>query len=657
MIRPQLTLDLHSEMIVDNFAGGGGASTGIEMALGRCVDIAINHDPEALALHEANHPQTKHLPEDVWKVDPLAVTNGRPVGFAWFSPDCKHFSKAKGGKPRSKKIRGLAWVMVKWATLVRPRVMVLENVEEFKTWGPLLDDGSPCPKRKGKTYRSFVAQLRRLGYQVEDRELRACDYGAPTIRKRLFLIARCDGEPIVWPEPTHGNPNSAEVKAGKLLPWRTAAECIDWSIPCPSIFERSRPLADATMRRIARGIQKFVINAAKPFIVKVNHSGCDHFRGQDLGEPLQTITAKHGWGLATPFVSRFNSEKRESDAPRGQTPEEPLSTQDTQNRFAVVAPTIVGAGGPTYSAKPKPVDEPANTLTTENHAALVSAFLAKHQSERHPGEIQGASVEAPAPTVKATDSNAVVAAHLIRHFGASTGQPADEPAPTVLAGVEKTGVVAATLVGCGGRAGQSRPRGIDEPTATGTSKADACLVTANLAVQTTGHSGGRADEPLKTIATGGHHSLVTSNLAKLKGTCRDGQPTDEPLHTVQAGGNHYAEVRAFLIKYYGEGGQDQDCREPMHTIPTKDRIGLVTIEGEEYLISDIGMRMLKPHELYTAQGFPAGYIIAPIIKDRRLPKHAQVRMCGNSVCPPLARAITAANVPELSAWKKGERAA
>lgn len=653
MIRPQLILDLNEELIVDNFAGGGGASTGIELALGRHVDIAVNHDPEAVAMHAINHPQTHHECEDVFKVDPLQVTKGRPVGFAWFSPDCKHFSKAKGGKPRSKKIRGLAWIMVKWAALVRPRVMVLENVEEFKTWGPLLDDGSPCPKRKGKTFRSFVAQLRRLGYQVEDRELRACDYGAPTIRKRLFLIARCDGKPIVWPEPTHGRPDSPPVKSGKLQPWRTAAECIDWSIPCPSIFERKKPLAEATMRRIARGIQKFVINAANPFIVKVNHAGCEHFRGQSLDEPLQTITAKHGWGLATPVLT----EHANASAQRVFAVDEPLRTQCGEvkgGHFAVVAPHLVGAGGPTYGGKPKPLDEPGNTQTTENHAALVaahltrynsekrendaprgqepaapvstldtqnrfglvSAFLAKHQTERHPGEVQGASVEDPAPTVKAKDSNALVTAH---------------------------------LVGCGGRAGQSRPRGVDEPTATSTAKADTCIVTANLLVNTTGHPGGAATEPLKTVcAEGTHHALVTSHISKLKGTCKDGQPTEEPLHTVQAGGNHYAEVRAFLIKYYSEGGQDQPCTEPMHTIPTKDRIGLVTVGGEEFFISDIGMRMLEPHELYAAQGFPKSYIIAPIFNGRRLPKHAQVRMCGNSVCPPLAEAITAANVPEMS---------
>ena len=505
------------ELIVDNFAGGGGASTGIYLGLGRHPDIAVNHDPAALAVHTANHPATVHLCEDVFAVDPGAVTAGRPVGFAWFSPDCKDFSKAKGGKPRRKKIRGLAWVMVKWAAVKRPRVMVLENVEEFQGWGPLLKDGSRCPDRIGNTFRNFVARLKNLGYVVEWKELRACDYGAPTIRKRLFLIARCDGRKIVWPAPSHGSPESAEVKCGKQLPWETAAECIDWSIPCPSIFERKRPLAEATLRRIARGIRKFVIDSARPFIVKVNHSGSGHFRGQSLAQPLQTITAKHGWALATPFLT----EHANASSQRTFAATEPLRTQCAQvkgGHFAVVAPVL-----------------------TKNHSGEVAAFLAKHFSG-----VTGSALGAPVHTVTATDHNAVVMTHLAKLYGTTTGQS-----------------------------------------------------------------------------------------------------MSEPMHTVTGGGNHLAEVRAFLIKYYGEGGQDQQCLDPMHTIPTKDRIALVTVEGEEYVITDIGMRMLEPHELYAAQGFPRDYIIAPEYKGRAMAKHAQVRMCGNSVCPPIAAAIAQANVPEM----------
>jgi len=307
MLNPQFILPIATELVVDLFAGGGGASTGIEQAIGRHVDIAINHDPEAVSLHEANHPQTRHFVSDVFEVDPLVVTDGQPVGLLWASPDCKHFSKAKGGKPVSKKIRSLAGVVIKWVKALKPtnchpRIIHLENVEEFQTWGPLVKReitttdacGNtvvsmaeyPCPLRKGQTFKRWVSTLRSLGYQVEWRELRACDYGAPTIRKRLFLVARRDGMPIVWPEPTHGAHDSLPVKQKKLKPWRTAAECIDWSVTAPSIFERSKPLADATCRRIAKGIMRYVVNSADPFIV-TNTTG---HPGAKITEPLRTVT-------------------------------------------------------------------------------------------------------------------------------------------------------------------------------------------------------------------------------------------------------------------------------------------------------------------------------------------------------------------------------
>lgn len=460
MIRDQFLLDLSRELIIDNFAGGGGASTGIELALGRHVDIAINHDPEAVAMHALNHPQTEHHCESVWDIDPLAVTQGRPVGLAWFSPDCKHFSKAKGGQPRDKRIRGLAWVAVRWAALVRPRVIILENVEEFATWGPLLDDGTPCPARRGDTFRAFVRQLQEQGYAVEWRELRACDYGAPTTRKRLFLIARCDGKPIVWPAPTHGAPGSPEVKARTRKPWRTAAECIDWTILAPSIFDRARPLAEATLRRIARGVRRYVIEAAKPFVVQ---------------------TAD---GLAVPAMIQTGYGEREGQAPGVPGLDKPLGT--------------VVAGGAKH--------------------AIVTAFLAKH-------------------------------------FGGNYTGP-----------------------------------------------------------------GAPLTEPMHTITTQDHHALVC----------------------------------AFLVKYYGEGGQDQHIDDPLHTIPTVDRFGLVTVEQQQYRIADIGMRMLEPRELYRAQGFPESYQIAPVIAGKPLPKRAQVRMCGNSVSPPLAAALARANVPELMTFNARE---
>lgn len=554
MIRDQFLLDISPELIIDNFAGGGGASCGIELALGRHVDHAINHDPEAVAMHAMNHPQTEHHCESVWDVDPLALTQGRPVGLAWFSPDCKHFSKAKGGKPRDKKIRGLAWVAMRWAALVRPRVIMLENVEEFRTWGPVLTDGSPCPKRKGDTFRSFVRQLEAMGYTVEHRELRACDYGAPTIRKRLFLIARCDGKPIVWPEPTHGAPDSAAVLSGLRKPWRTAAECIDWSIPCPSIFERAKPLADATQRRIARGIRRYVIDSADPFIVKVNH-GYDYFRGQAIGEPLQTITAKHGYGIVAPVLTE-------------------CANASTQRSW--------------------PADEPLRTQCAEvkgGHFALASATLVQTGYGERPGQAPRApGLDKPLGTVVAGGAkHALVSAFLAKHYGGNYDGP-----------------------------------------------------------------GVSLDQPTSTVTTTDHHALVSSHLVKLRNN-QFGQDTREPMPTLTAGGGHVGAVRTFLVKYYSEGGQDQDCRDPMHTIPTKDRLGLVTVAGEQYQIADIGMRMLEPHELYAAQGFPSTYVIAPVIDGRRLPKHAQVRMCGNSVSPPMAAALVRANVPEMAAWSAKER--
>lgn len=327
------------ELIVDNFAGGGGASTGIELATGRSVDIAINHDPAAIAMHRANHPATKHYCENVWDVDPVEACAGRPVGLAWFSPDCKHFSKAKGGKPVEKAIRGLAWVAIRWAKLVRPRVIILENVEEFTTWGPLIGN-RPDPMRKGQTFRRFVHALKRYGYRVEWNELRACDYGAPTIRKRFFLIARCDGLPIVWPEPTHGDPSTLFVASGILHPWRTAAEIIDWTIPCPSIYDRKKPLCENTMRRIARGLRKFVLEHPQPYIVDdhiapfliqyhTEQSGKE-VRGQAVDKPLMTADSSNRYGLVTALLIKYYGQGE------GQSLREPLHTITVKDRFGLV---------------------------------------------------------------------------------------------------------------------------------------------------------------------------------------------------------------------------------------------------------------------------------------------------------------------------------
>lgn len=556
------TVNLFDEIVVDNFAGGGGASTGIEMALGRSPEIAINHDPDALAMHTVNHPSTEHYCESVWDIVPRDVVAGRPVGLVWLSPDCKHFSKAKGSTPVSKKIRGLAWIALRWAAQVRPRVIMLENVEEFQTWGPLLidQDGNarPDPAKKGRTFNSFINALRRQGYKVEWRELRACDYGTPTIRKRLFLIARRDGAAIVWPKPTHGDPASDQVKAGKLLPWRTAADIIDWSIPCPSIFltqeeakaqglKVKRPLAEATMRRIAKGVERFVINAAEPFIVNTRNGEREgqQPRIRGIEQPLWTVTAQGSQGaICIPTLAPFITEHANASHQRNM-----------------------------------PADEPLRTICAEvkgGHFALVAPVIA-------------------------------------RQFGNSVGQSVEDPLGTVMAKADKSQLVAAFL-----------------------------------AKHYTGVVGAELTQPLPTVTTVDHNALVTSHLVKLRGTCQHGQPVTEPIPTVTAGGLHIGEVRAFLLKYYGTNiGHAAD--EPLQTVTTKHRFGLITVRGEDYQIVDIGMRMLEPHELFAAQGFPSDYVIAHDTTGKKFTKTAQVARCGNAVCPPLAAALVRANLPEMCA--------
>ena len=608
------------EIIVDNFAGGGGASTGIELAIGRSVDIAINHDENAIAMHKTNHPDTLHYCESVFDVDPVAATGGKPVGLAWFSPDCRHFSKAKGSKPVKKEIRGLAWIVLRWALAKRPRVMMLENVEEFKTWGPLLDEElRPDPERAGETFAAFVGMLSTgidanhpalaevceflsiqpgslqaqqlisgLGYEVDFRELRACDFGAPTIRKRFFMIMRCDGRAIQWPTATHGDPKSLEVQSGKLMPWRTAAECIDWNIPTLSIFDRKKPLAENTLKRIARGIQRFVIESAQPFIVKCNHTstrtGYDCFRGQGLDEPLQTITKKHGYALAVPHLTKFRT----------------------------------GATG-------QPVTEPVPTVTAGTSARPGGN-----------GHALGVVEAALTPFVA-------------RQFGASIGHRADEPSATITAGGGgKSQLVTPTLIqmGYGERPGQQpRVLQLDNPLGTVTAGGNKfATVSAFLAKHYGGNYTGPGvglDEPTHSVTTVDHHAVVASHLVKLRGTCRDGQMLDVPMPTITAGGQHVGEVRTFLETYCGESEDEW----------------LVTIEGIKYQIVDIGMRMLQPHELYKAQGFPDGYVIDQDYRGNRYAKDKQVARCGNAVPPPFARALVEANLPELCANQKAGAAA
>ncbi|WP_416053843.1 DNA cytosine methyltransferase [Duganella violaceipulchra] len=745
-LTPQL--DLGHELIIDNFAGGGGTSTGLEEAFGRPVDIAINHDPEALALHAMNHPLTKHLCESVWDVDPIKVTNNQPVGLVWLSPDCKHFSKAKGGTPVAKNIRGLAWVTLRWAAKCKPRVIMLENVEEFKTWGPLLVDAEgnfrPDPSKKGRTFESFLRQLRGHGYTVDHKEMRASDYDTPTIRKRFFLVARRDGLPIRWPVPTNGAPTSAGVLAGNLAPWRTAAECIDWTIPCPSIFERKRPLADATLRRIAKGIQRYVVDAETPFIigqggpiysgkpvsadqpfgtlttenhralvvpsiVPVTHQGGD--RSESVHEPFRTITsaqrgekalavatlvdAAHGevspsgvkrWGpgckdISTPLgtvtasggnaalVTAFLNEHANSSNQRTMPADEPLRTICAQvkgGHFSAVSATLVGVGGRAGESRPRGANEPAATITAKGDTAIATAFLAKHYTG-----VVGSDLEDPLGTVTSCDHHSLITTHIQRDMGRSVGHPADVPLATVTAGGGgKAALVSAHITKF--RTGATgSDMNLPVPTITAGPKENPAgaphalgIVTAHIEAmysQKGDESRGQdAREPIKTVTASAQHAVMTSSLVKLRGTSSTAS-MDEPLHTVSAGGQHHAEVRAFLLAYYGTD-QDQSPNSPLATVTSRDRFGLVTIQGVDYQIVDIGLRMLEPAELYRAQGFPAAYVIREIpdpkllFKDGHqadgnpldlprvpLTKSAQVRMCGNSVCPPMARALIQAN--------------
>ena len=540
---------INGELIVDNFAGGGGASTGIELATGYSVDIAINHDPEAIKMHKANHPNTKHYCENVWAVDPVKACNGHPVGLAWFSPDCKHFSKAKGGKPKDKNIRGLAWVALRWAGLVRPKVIMLENVEEFKTWGPLNRRHHPIKSKQGKTFERFVQQLRDLGYEVEFRELIAADYGAPTMRKRFFMIARCDGKPIVWPEPTHAPADSEAVKAGLLKPYVGAYTQIDFSRPCPSIFDTSeeikekygiravRPLAKKTMDRIARGLKKFVLDNPEPFIIQCNHGG--ERRPNDIREPMPTITGKHGYGIVEPYLvqCKFNNE-----------------AQDVQ--------------------------KPIGTLTTVGSHLLVSPTLIQYHSETSKDEVRGQTIKDPIMTVDGSNRYGLVTSFLHKYYD-------------------------------GGYKG----------------------------------AGDSIENPLPTVTSWDHNSVVTANLIQMNNHC-DGKDIRQPLPTITAGDGHFGEVRAFLIKYYGDA-TGQDIEQPLDTVTTKDRFGLVTIEGVDYQIVDIGLRMLEPKELYGCQGFPDDYIIDHDYTGKIYPRSEQVRRCGNAVCPPIPAALVKANLPEL----------
>jgi DNA (cytosine-5)-methyltransferase 1 len=631
------------ELMVDNFAGGGGASTGIELATGRIVNIAVNHDRAAIEMHEKNHPYTEHFCEDVWQIDPKKVTGGRPVAIVWGSPDCTHFSKAKGGTPVSKKVRGLAWVLCKWAGTVKPRVIIMENVEEFMTWGPVIpmrkngrclkkvyEKGKKKPKlvvaekgevltedqqvfipdknRAGQTFNRFVGQLRALGYEVAWKVMRACDYGAPTSRKRFFLIARRDGQPIVFPKPTHG--------IGKgLKPFRTAAECIDWSIPGKSIFGRKKPLSVNTMKRIARGLDKFVIKSPKPFIMQMNFENPP----QDVDSPLSTITAVNKHYVAEPKVRPYIMSNNTNNVPHGV--DEPMPTITTGIRNFVCCPSLVQYHGEQSEkeVRGQRIDKPLNTIDTRNRYGISTAFLSKYYS----GENQaGADVQEPMPTVTAIDHNALVGVCLSSRYGDGNdgrGQELDKPMPTVT-GTNHSHLLSANLIKY--YSGEEQYQSVEAPLHTITTEPRFYLASSHICTFRKNTDGQDVRTPLSTVTTKEHHAEIRTYLTKLTGKEKDL--------------GLWSEVRQLLNDYAGYNIAD-------------DEILILDIGGIPHYISDVSMRMLEPKELAKAQGFPDDYVLQ--VSDS-YSKQAQIARIGNSVCPVMAEVLVRANLPELCPKKR-----
>lgn len=639
-LHSQPLLDMHHAIIVDLFAGGGGASSGIEEATGRMVDIAVNHSKTAVELHRANHPQTAHYHCDVFEVDPRMVTQGRRVGLLWASPDCTYHSKARGGKPireANKKRRALAWVVTRWANQVGPDVIMLENVEEFAQWGPLVGSREalkPCHKRRGKTFRRWVWELRNAGYKVEWREMRACDHGAATIRKRLFVIARRDGQPIVWPEATHGPSRSK--------PFDVTANHIDWSRPMCSIFATKeearawgqehgqaapiRPLAEKTLARIARGVKRFVIDNPKPFLVNIAFgdngrwgSGC-----RSTEEPLNTITTKGDAAIVAPFtVPRYG--EREGQQPRcGRLDEPGPVIVPTGNGQQVVAPFVAGVGGRQGQSPERSADQPFQTITAKADSVIVAANLIGYHDDTG-ATARVAGLQAPIPTIDCANRFGVVASFLGQFNGGfatgntGDGKPIDEPMTTIACKGPHQAVISAF-----------------------------CNVNRN-----NGTSGYALDEPGHTLtAIGAYHNVVAAHIKRDFGTST-GHAIDEPLATITSdGGGKASIVASFMLKYYGEG-TGQQLSEPLDTITTRDRFALITTKSGA-VIYDIAMRMLTPRELYSCQGFRPTYIIDRTADGTPISKTEQVRMVGNSVCPPLARALVAANCEHLIARPRKE---
>ena len=587
-------IDLLDEIIVDNFAGGGGASTGIELATGRPVDIAINHDPDAILMHRTNHPYTEHLQASVWDVDPVEVCRGRPVGLAWFSPDCKHFSKAKGSALVDRNIRGLAWIVLRWAGTVRPRVIILENVEEFVTWGPVRK-GKPVRKKAGETFRRWKEQLEALGYAVEHRELVAADYGAPTTRKRFVLIARRDGLPIVWPERTHAPADDPETIAGKCKPWRSAAEIIDWSLPLYSVFESRReikekygvnavrPLAENTMRRIIRGVDKHTIRSGRPFIVPTGYGEREGQtpRVNDIDKPVPTVVGSGKHNLCEPVLA-------------------PFTFSNTGHSVGSTA------------------DQPVGTIRTAGGEVLAAAQLIQYHTEKTENA-RTSGLRAALPTVDGSNRHALVTAHLNEYYG--NGAPID----------------------------------IRDPLRTVTSHDREALTSVVLHPVHAGGYKGRGNTPtapVNTITGAGGLMLAAHHLAVFKG--RDvGQEADKPLRTVTAQGGEFALGRTIVHTY--APGQDLGHWPKVRALLNRwcgyeladNEVLLIRIGGAWWFIADIRIRMLAPRELYRAMGFPEDYIIERDWLGNEYGKTKQVARCGNAVCPPMAEAVVRAN---YEAW-------
>ena len=616
------------EIIVDNFAGGGGASTGIEIATGMAVAIAINHDPAAILMHKTNHPYTEHFQASVWDIDPVAVCRGRSVGLAWFSPDCKHFSKAKGAALVDRKIRGLAWITLRWAAKVRPRVIILENVEEFQTWGPVRK-GKPVKKLAGTTFRKFIDQLTELGYTVEYRELIAADYGAPTSRKRFYLVARCDGKPIVWPKPTH-----SKTGADGLPKWRSAAEIIDWSLPCPSVFATKteimeryglkavRPLAKNTMRRIIRGVDKFTIRSGKPFIVP---TGYGERKGQaprvhDIDAPVPTVVSTGKENLCKPLLAPVTVTNTSNSV--GATVGEPVHTVTTAGNQMLVTPSLVSIGQTGGGDRIRDIREPVPTTVSKQEACLVAPALIQYHTEQTE-HVRASGLGAPINTVDASNRYGLTCANLVEYY---TG---------------------------------GRPLDVQDPMHTVTSHDREAVVAAHIAKYYGGVVGEKVGEPLPTVTAIDHNAVCAAHVVKFKGD-NVGTPLSEPLQTVTASagkeracsGGTFAVCKAYLAKM--RSGDDLGHWPEIRALLNEfcgyaladDDVLLLEIGGGLYYIADIGLRMLSPRELYNAMGFPPDYIIDRDYESHEYKKSAQVARCGNAVCTPVASALVRANLPE-----------